>query len=326
MIKSISIRNFQSLKAVDFELGRVTAVSGDSDVGKSAIIRAIRALALNRTSESLFHKKQGPLSVEVVTDRGTVKIEREKGKSAKYVVNGADFIKTGRDVPVEVSDILGIREYAIDTDVKILPAIQSQFGSQFLIQDTDTVVSKTIGRISRLNVVFAALRKASAEIKSLQDRKSAVSIQVGSLERDIKDFDDLVEQEDAIASIREFEASLAETASKVSAAKKLAEELAVLKRKNDVWHNFDEAARHLEGRYDLVISMLHKTVRAEALRNDLESKRVSTNRLIASAKEDIAEQTRVEGELSNCLDSMEICPLTKVLFAKGCVEIIKKNV
>jgi len=47
VIHSISCKNFQSLQDVEIELGKFTVIVGASSSGKSALIRAIEAIASN---------------------------------------------------------------------------------------------------------------------------------------------------------------------------------------------------------------------------------------------------------------------------------------
>lgn len=191
MISSLEIYNFQSIKYAKIDFGKMTVITGDSDVGKSAIIRALRALILNRVSAQYSHKGKGPIEITVVTDRGKVSIAREEGKSAVYYVNGEKYSNIGRQVPKEVVDILAIREYQIDKDITIMPALMRQLDPQFLLQQGSAVISKTIGRISNISIVFAAIRKASADVVALQAETATEQTKLDIVKRDLDEFADL---------------------------------------------------------------------------------------------------------------------------------------
>lgn len=232
MITKAEIKNFQSLKDVTLEFGRVTSIIGDSDQGKSAFVRALRALVLNRTSESLMHKKKGPLSVKLFTDDGhTVEIERANGKSAIYKIDGKLFVKTGKDIPDEVGDLLHLREYKVDKDERILPCIQTQLGPQFLIQHTDAVVSKTIGRISNVSIVFSAIRKAQADILSSQQDVATLQAQVAATERDLLPLATVEDRETAISALRVASDSLVRRERNIQSASAQADGLSLLGQK-----------------------------------------------------------------------------------------------
>lgn len=47
-LRGVHIANFQSLQDVDLELGPITIITGDNSKGKSALVRALQAVAFNR--------------------------------------------------------------------------------------------------------------------------------------------------------------------------------------------------------------------------------------------------------------------------------------
>ena len=60
MIERVHIQGFQSLADVDLELGGFTVIQGKSNSGKSAFIRALRAVVTNAGNVALTNKATAP--------------------------------------------------------------------------------------------------------------------------------------------------------------------------------------------------------------------------------------------------------------------------
>ena len=116
MIKRITIEGFQSHEntVVDLVNG-LNILTGSSDSGKTAVLRAVKWVALNvPTGDSYVNQKVGYAKVTIETDKGTVTKTR-KGKKTAYEVNGTVYEKS--EVPQEVSEILGIEPVAFSFQV-----------------------------------------------------------------------------------------------------------------------------------------------------------------------------------------------------------------
>lgn len=185
-VRSIRIQNFQSLADVDMPLGDVTMVRGLTDVGKSAVVRALLALLNNRMSQEQIRSGESTARIEVVTDAGRVALIRngKDGKEVSYEVQPTGGLlkvhtKCNKEVPEEVEAILGIRHFRLDEDTEIMPNLATQFGGQFPIDQPPHLVSKMLGRISNLNVVFGALRLVDSEERE-------VVAGIAAADRDVK--------------------------------------------------------------------------------------------------------------------------------------------
>ncbi len=67
-LTSIKIKNFQSLRAADIELGRVTVIVGQNDLGKSALFRAVRAASEATQGTDFVTYGAAHSSVELAVD------------------------------------------------------------------------------------------------------------------------------------------------------------------------------------------------------------------------------------------------------------------
>ena len=86
-IKSLELKNFQSHKNLKIDFSpNVTSIIGPSDVGKSAIIRALRWIVFNRPAGDAFIQ-HGTKQAEVIIQVEKDTIIRTKGKENLYKIN-----------------------------------------------------------------------------------------------------------------------------------------------------------------------------------------------------------------------------------------------
>ena len=180
MIQKIKLKNFQSLKDVTFNLGRVTVLRGKSDVGKSAVIRGLNAFFNNSFNSEYAHNGELPFGVAIQKDN-KVALGRRTAKGVEYKFDSTVYSKTAKKIPQDISNFLGIYPYAIDVDMSVFFQIQKQFDQPFLLTDSSITVAKIIGRISNLNIVLMAMREMYAsqlevkqEVNFLYSRKKEI--------------------------------------------------------------------------------------------------------------------------------------------------------
>lgn len=169
MIQKIKLKNFQSLKDVTLNLGRVTIIKGASDVGKSAIIRGLNAFFNNSFNSEYAHNGNLPFGVAIQKDN-RVAFGRRTTKGVEYKFDSVVYSKTAKKIPQDISNFLGIYPYAIDVDMSVFFQIQKQFDQPFLLTESSITVAKIIGRISNLNIVLMAMREMfSTQLELKQD-------------------------------------------------------------------------------------------------------------------------------------------------------------
>src|SRR5690242_17213241 len=103
MIERLRVTNFQSIAAADITLGQFTVIVGPSNSGKSALLRALRAVVRNVNSPSAVRAGQSMFTCQIDFDQSeytgkTVTIERGKSQSTYRVITaqGEDvFTKAG---------------------------------------------------------------------------------------------------------------------------------------------------------------------------------------------------------------------------------------
>ncbi len=181
MIRSMAIRNFQAHSRLTLSFSdTVTSIVGPSDVGKSAIIRALRWVAFNRPVGQAFIR-DGTERAEVVVVCDEHTIERGKGKGGNhYIIDGRALGALGNDVPTRVQEILSLTE----------DNFQSQHDSPFWFSETAGEVSRRLNEIMNLGLMdtvmsnlASRLRKTRTEQEVLAGRVAAAVSEVRSLSR-----------------------------------------------------------------------------------------------------------------------------------------------
>jgi DNA repair exonuclease SbcCD ATPase subunit len=154
-LTSISVRNFQSIKKADLELGNFTVIVGPSSSGKSAMIRAFRALANNVRGSGMITRGQKQMAITARTNTHVITLERTE-RSGSYRLAGADgemtFTKLAGEVPQHVADAL-----RLDEGVNFA----AQFDKPFLLDESGATVARQLAELTKVNLIFEAVRQAN---------------------------------------------------------------------------------------------------------------------------------------------------------------------
>lgn len=166
MLQKIEIRNFQSHKATNMALGdRVNTIQGNSDCGKSAVMRALNWLIFNPAGDYFVsdwaksHTGKAikePCEVTVHVDGHVITRRRDKDFNG-YILDGQTFEATRNSVPQQVAAILGLGEVNI----------QRQLDPPFLLSMSAGDVSRYINSLVNLTRIDTWTAAANGRYKSL---------------------------------------------------------------------------------------------------------------------------------------------------------------
>lgn len=219
------IKNFQSIADLEIEVRGFTCITGPTNIGKSAIVRALAYSALNKPVGGLVRSGSKFCSVEVSSSAGWSYLW-EKGDRGvnRYTIDGKVYDKTGQSQLPELAQ-LGFTSVEVGKS-ELHPWWATQFSPVFLLDETGSSVTDFISKVSRLAVLQDAIvlssrgKKSSAESakdcaeRSAKDKEKLS--RVAAVDSLVRLRDDLVEQ---AKSIREYEAaisSLERTSARVS--------------------------------------------------------------------------------------------------------------
>jgi exonuclease SbcC len=229
MITTIAIRDFQSWHKVDLELGPVTMFVGKGNSGKTAIIRALKYALTNQTGDDFIREGAQSTSVGISIDDRSLVWSKSRGKGARYVLSfddaeeDAEFTKTGSSVPPEIAQAIGIHEVAIDKTTTLMPNIQMQFDTPFIIGESGSKIARILGRLTKLNILV------TAQMACRTDKERARNQQATALEWSVetaarlKDFPDTSELDERRAELASEESCIIEWQRKINYALGLVE-------------------------------------------------------------------------------------------------------
>ncbi len=218
MIESIKATNFQSLQDVEVEFGKFTVIVGASSSGKSALTRAMKAVTSNSLSTDNITKGSKYAAVSLKTETATVTIERETGGSSAYKVakfgsEESSYLKLNRQVPSEVTEVLGI---APSTQEVSSINFAGQFDSPYLLKEGASSVARILGELTNVSTIFAAVREASRRAKNASAIVNLRKKDQTKLMNQIADYADVSVQARAVTSAEQKLSRAVELDAKIS--------------------------------------------------------------------------------------------------------------
>lgn len=174
-ISALSLTDFQSHSRLRMDLSSgVNSIVGPSDIGKSAIIRALRLLCLNKPGGDEFVAHGAAVTTVVATIGGT-KVGRRKGRENLYRLGDAEYRSFGQEVPETIRDFLRLSDLNF----------QQQHDSPFWFSLTAGEVAKQLNSIVDLSVIDQATSLISAKIRTSKTEVGVVTKRCNDLERRI---------------------------------------------------------------------------------------------------------------------------------------------
>lgn len=180
MISKLKLKSFQAHKSSELEFcNGVNAIIGESDEGKTSIIRALYWAGQNKPAGGDFissFSKRGECSATIEIDGNEITRLKNKSKN-EYRINEQPFKALGKGgIPEEVSSILKMDELNF----------QNQMDSPFLLSSSSGEVAKYLNNIVNLNVIDESLRKINSKVndynKDIASKESDIESNKAELE------------------------------------------------------------------------------------------------------------------------------------------------
>jgi DNA repair protein SbcC/Rad50 len=200
MLKSLVIQNFQSHRDTLLELDPgVNLIIGQSDSGKTTIIRALKWLATNRPlGDSFVAWGKDSMTVRVTTTDGTVISHSPKtymllpsGKNASI----QEWSAIGTSVPESVMQALNLSELSW----------QSQMDSPFLLSASPGEVARTLNEVADLDKIDSTLVNINRMARDNRAQLTETARSKQQLEIDLSAFQGLDNQLAKVARLKEME-------------------------------------------------------------------------------------------------------------------------
>lgn len=150
----VKIRDFQSIENLEFEVSGFTCVTGPTNIGKSAIIRAVSGAILGAPVVGDVRKGSKFCSVEISSNDWSMKWEKgERGVNRYWIPTNAEkpLDKVGQGQIEQIAS-LGFGSVQVGSD-SIQPWFASQFEPIFLMNKSGPAVTDFLSEVSRLKVL-----------------------------------------------------------------------------------------------------------------------------------------------------------------------------
>lgn len=150
----IKIHDFQSIENLEFEVSGFTCITGPTNIGKSAIIRAISGAILGAPVVGDVRKGSKFCSVDISSDDWSMKWEKgERGVNRYWIPIDAEkpLDKVGQGQIEQVAS-LGFGSVQVGSE-SIQPWFASQFEPIFLMNKSGPAVTDFLSEVSRLKVL-----------------------------------------------------------------------------------------------------------------------------------------------------------------------------
>ncbi|MEW6573804.1 MAG: AAA family ATPase [Bacillota bacterium] len=196
-LKRVILENFQSHRQAEIVLApTVTVLIGESDQGKSAVVRALRWL--------FYNKPQGADFLRVGADRCRVAMEFEDGvtivRQRRGKTNRYEILQPGREpyaeegfgreVPAAVQELTEVRPLKLE-GASFELHVAHQLDPPFLLKETPAVRARAVGHLSGTHLFDAADKRAARKLAELTRQRRELEDGVAHLQARMEEFNDL---------------------------------------------------------------------------------------------------------------------------------------
>lgn len=206
MINKIKIKNFQSHKDTTIPLDKgINAIVGQSDNGKTSIIRALLWARYNQPAGDAYVAKWARNEKGKQTKQTSVTIE--KGGSTLVKGKGGDL--TGYDIEGKLFTALGkggVPEQVDDFFNMSSVNIQSQMDTPFLIGDTPTEKAKFLNSIVDMSEIDLYLSKAEGKKRGNSKKIKNLTSEVEGLKEQLTVYTPLEEVKKLVGRVEKIQA------------------------------------------------------------------------------------------------------------------------
>lgn len=156
---NVSITNFQSIEKLNFEVDGFTCVTGKTNIGKSAVIRAVARSLVNSPVTGMVRHGEKFCTVELQSgDWGFKWSKGERGVN-RYEIPGKVLDKVGQTQVPEI-EAMGFGNVEVGSR-KTYPWYAEQFEPVFLLKDSGPSVTSFLSSISNLDELQDSIVHAS---------------------------------------------------------------------------------------------------------------------------------------------------------------------
>ncbi|MEW6448735.1 MAG: AAA family ATPase [Bacillota bacterium] len=196
-LKRVILENFQSHRQTEIVLApTVTVLIGESDQGKSAVVRALRWLFYNKPKGADFLRVGADrCRVAVEFEDGLTIVRERRGKTNRYEIlqpGREPYVEEGfgRDVPEAVQELTEIRPLKLE-GASFELHVAHQLDPPFLLKETPAVRARAVGHLSGTHLFDAADKRAARKLAELTRQRRELEDEVARIQVQMEGFSDL---------------------------------------------------------------------------------------------------------------------------------------
>lgn len=194
-IKSIELVNIQKHKHITLSLSGINVLIGETESGKTSILRGILWHILNNTSGEKLLNNDGAKACSVTITCGDDVVSRNWSKTENtYTLNGKKFSAIRTSVPDEVSKL-----YAVDS-----VNIQRRRDVPFMVYYKDTECAKQFGDMLDVSEIDRTIVASNAHVRELKTECDTLSAAVSSGEKELEELSFVDEATESFSAIKEL--------------------------------------------------------------------------------------------------------------------------
>ncbi|CAH2215109.1 AAA family ATPase [Tepidibacter aestuarii] len=329
-IKQLHIQNFQSHQDTTLDLvNGLNTIIGESDKGKSAIIRAIRWVILNDPQGNNM-VRQGTKECSVtLTLSDETKITRTKKLSGKKKITSKNTYKIeypngdisenenfGVDSIPEVLQACGVNILKIDKDLVEIPNFAFQLDPPFLVSSNGSQRSKTIGKLINANLFDSSIRDIKADILDINRKTKEKSAEYEALNEKLKQYEDVEEEEKKLSKIENFISQAEKTEKNIDTLKRYISSLQNIKlQKSKCMEVIDKLSDIEEAQLNIKDLELKHKESLNFQKTSASLKSINTNKNLLkdtiTKLSNIEEAEKINSNLINTIDKLSKIQLLK---------------
>lgn len=166
MLESLEIKNFQQFDVLRLDFGKITTLKGETNSGKSTVLRALEWVCLNQTPQGTDFVRWHCPYVRVILEIDGHRIVRRYGDKNIYKLDRQPTFKAvGHAVPDEIAEIV------TTGDVNF----QHQIDSLFWFAESASETSRKLNAIIDLAVIDESLARGASMIRGAKAKEAAAS-------------------------------------------------------------------------------------------------------------------------------------------------------
>ena len=291
----IKITNFQSIDELEIDVHGFTCITGPSNIGKSAVIRATSSAILNNPVVGMVRKGAPFCTVEASSEGWAFKWEKnDKGVNRVFIPpsNPKPLDKLGQTQVAAITE-MGFNSIEVGDD-QIQPWFAPQFQSKgcgplFLLDQSGPRVTDFLSEVSRLTVLQDAVVLAARGKRAATDQAKAKveeAAQVKTKLAKIGAIDSLeklgVDLEEQAASIEEYERKIVFVEGLIAGRQEAERIIGTLEKIDDLRIPKDqcsELVRKVQGAYSFCFQLESAATRIRELRDIAKVKVPDTKKL-----------------------------------------------